>query len=55
MKYYKIWIDVEEIDEDADSYESCECPQSLREFRTEKEAVAFCIDLVDRHWDGGII
>lgn len=54
MKYYKVWVDVEEIDEDAGSYICCECPQSLREFATEKEAIAFANQLNDAHWDGGI-
>ena len=54
MKVYRVWADVEEIDEEAGSYVCCECPQSLKEFATEKEAVAFAVSLSDANWDGPI-
>jgi len=54
MKTYKVWVEIEEIDEEADSYVCMECPQSLREFATEKEAIAFANQLNDAHWDGGL-
>lgn len=52
MKTYKVWVEIEEIDEEADSYVCMECPQSLKEFATVNEAVAFANDLHDSHWDG---
>lgn len=38
---YKVWMEIEEIDEDSGHYESLECPVSLREFDTLEEAVEF--------------
>jgi hypothetical protein len=54
VTYYKVWVEIEKIDEATDTYEDCELPQGLREFRTEEEAIAFCTRLSDTYWDGGI-
>jgi len=41
MKKYNVWSEVECIDEDAGTYDDMECPRSITEFNTLKEAVAF--------------
>lgn len=38
MKIYKLWVYVEEIDEENDSYEDAGEPTSIGEFKTFKEA-----------------
>jgi len=55
MKVYRVWAEVEEIDEEAGSYVCCETPQSIKEFATEDEAVAFAISLRASHWDGPVV
>ena len=35
---YKLWLEIEEIDEGADHYEDVGVPESLGEFDTEEEA-----------------
>jgi len=52
MKVYKVWVDVEEIDEEADRKAKLRWLRNVREFATEEEAVAFAIRLADAHWDG---
>ena len=42
MKKYKIWIEIEELDEEADNYRDLEDPISVGgEFDTEEDARAF--------------
>lgn len=48
---YKVWMEIEEIDDDKGHYESLECPVSLREFRTLDEAVKFQGDMSEAHWE----
>ncbi len=44
MKTYKVWIHIEEIDEDNDSYEDVDLPEPVGEF----EALADAEALVSR-------
>jgi len=39
MKYYKIWTEIEEIDEENDTYIDQENPLSVTEVKTYKEAI----------------
>ena len=47
MKTYKIWVHIEEIDEDNDSYEDQGLPESCGEFGTLEEAESKVASIVD--------
>ena len=49
MRVYKIWIEIEEIDEENGVYEDAAEPISIGgEFDTLEEAIAFRVDLINR-------
>ena len=47
---YKIWMEIEEIDDDKGHYESLDCPVSLRAFDTLEEAVKFQEEMSSAHY-----
>jgi len=47
MKKYKVWIVIENINEEEDFYEDVGMPESLGEFDTLEEAKEFVTDLCD--------
>ena len=47
MKKYKVWIAIEEINEEEDFYEDVGMPESLGEFDTLEEAKEF-VEVLDR-------
>lgn len=46
---YKVWVHVEEIDEDGDSYEDIGLPDSIGEFNTIEEAESLVSELLERY------
>ena len=50
-KVYKVWVHVEEIDEDEGHYEDVGIPESIGEFETQEEATALQQQLVRASWD----
>jgi len=46
-KIYKIWVHIEEQDEDNDSYENADEPESLGEYITLEEAQVVVAAIVD--------
>lgn len=51
MKEFKVWISIEEIDEEHDVWENIGEPESLATFDTLEEAEAFLNDVYDKHYD----
>ena len=47
---YKVWIEVEAIDEDADHYERCGEPIDVGVLNTEEEALCFQAELETLAW-----
>jgi len=43
---YKVWIEIEEYDEERDHYEDYDLPESIAVFDTPEEAVAFVKEIV---------
>ena len=48
MKKYKVWLQIEEIDDDADHYEDVGEPMPLMDFNTIEDAEKFLKTL---HWE----
>ena len=45
MRYYKVWVEIEEIDEENDSYLNVGEPSSIANFATFDEANMFVLTL----------
>jgi len=46
-KQYAVWIQIEEIDEEADHYEDVDLPEKVAQFDTLKEATEYMNQAVD--------
>ena len=45
---YKVWISIERIDEDNDSFEDVNLPESVATYDTEEEAIKFAASLASQ-------
>ena len=50
MKYYKIWTEIEEIDEENDTYIDQENPLSVTEVKTYKEAIRIQYEIHENYY-----